>query len=397
MNIDFYGQLQHKCKKYSVKYGKFNLSGIVRILIFFVQYSIFKLPFLILENIKSEIFYSRKKQSKVLFIASGGIGDFCIVANYIEYFYKFSKIKHIDVCDVNPNKKILQTVFAANYITCTELDNGINYDIVIELRFRFPKVVKVSKNVKRVNPKLYGLLTKYKTFYKENSYFYDSISASSVNRYCLLRGQKRIQQPDLYGILNIKEDYLQPLKISLNEESVLEKFNLSGKAFIVIHKGTDAAFVSRNSTKEWGVAQFNELVVLLKKKYASYPLVQLGTDLNDKIKGIDFDLRGKTSLEELKVLLKRAKMLIDQEGGYVHLRKFLGGKTSVVIFGPTDPNVYGYEGNISIRANDTCPIVCEWITDDWMKKCLRQDSGVPCMEAVTAKRVFDEIQKSGVI
>ena len=68
------------------------------------------------------------------------------------------------------------------------------------------------------------------------------------------------------------------------------------------------------------------------------------------------------------------------------------GGPSVVLFGPTDEKFFGYEENINITAR-TCPHPCEWLTKDWMKKCLRTNYQQPCMQDIKPKDVLSQIKR----
>lgn len=54
-------------------------------------------------------------------------------------------------------------------------------------------------------------------------------------------------------------------------------------------------------------------------------------------------------MEEVKYVIKNALLHVDIEGGLVHLATNLGTKC-VVLFGPTQVDIYGYPENINIVA-----------------------------------------------
>ena len=97
-------------------------------------------------------------------------------------------------------------------------------------------------------------------------------------------------------------------------------------------------------------------------------------------------------MDDLLGLLQSAKLHISQEGGIPILRHVLKGGPSVVLFGPTDEKFFGYEENINITAR-TCPHPCEWLTKDWMKKCLRTNYQQPCMQDIKPKDVLSQIKR----
>ena len=86
----------------------------------------------------------------------------------------------------------------------------------------------------------------------------------------------------------------------------------------------------------------------LKNSYPEYRLVQLGRTDTLEIEGIDLDLRGKTSFEELKNILKYALIHIDGDCGMVHVRHYLQGGVSIWLW-RTDFTYYiGYPENINL-------------------------------------------------
>lgn len=83
-------------------------------------------------------------------------------------------------------------------------------------------------------------------------------------------------------------------------------------------------------------------------------------------------------------------MHIDTEGGLVHLRHALGGGPSVVLFGPTSPQVYGYKENLNLRS-DKCSVPCEWVVDDWLTRCPRRTDKHLCMCSLSPEYVAEQI------
>ena len=124
-------------------------------------------------------------------------------------------------------------------------------------------------------------------------------------------------------------------------------------------------------------------------------IVQLGfsEDRCPKFNNIDIDLIGKTSLEEVKIILNNSIIHIDGEGGMVHLRHALHGGKSIVLFGATSPEFYGYSENINLRG-DGCSHWCEWITENWQAKCARGYDRPPCSYSLTPETVYNEFKKA---
>ena len=108
---------------------------------------------------------------------------------------------------------------------------------------------------------------------------------------------------------------------------------------------------------------------------------------------IDINLIEKTSLPDLAGLLQNARLHIDCEGGLVHFRHALRGGKSIVIFGPTSPEFFGYSENINLRSS-ACPIPCEWLVKNWQDNCLRNSSKKSCMLNLHPEHVISELVKN---
>ncbi len=96
--------------------------------------------------------------------------------------------------------------------------------------------------------------------------------------------------------------------------------------------------------REW--PYFPELAVELEARYPDHALVLLGTDEEKKwlslfsrhgVKRIE-DRLGKTSLEEVTSLSRRAAAVVTNDSGIAHLSSTLGGAPTIVLFGPGDPH-----------------------------------------------------------
>ena len=107
---------------------------------------------------------------------------------------------------------------------------------------------------------------------------------------------------------------------------------------------------------------------------------------------IDYNFCGKTNFQEVVSILNNASLHIDGECGMVHMRHFMGQKRSVVLFGPTNINFYGYPENINITSNSCTP--CEWLHNNWMKKCIFLKNPNCCMTSITPQKIIDIIKQT---
>lgn len=147
--------------------------------------------------------------------------------------------------------------------------------------------------------------------------------------------------------------------------------------------------------KLWDVKKYNQLVALMKKKFPCITIVSIGQNYNfGKIEGVDIDLVGRTTLNDVKVVLKHSILHIGVEGGLVHLNHFLYG-TSCCMFGPTSKYFFGYEENININSGipQQCDNGCEGIIFNWMSYGCFLDKEPICMKTLSAELVFDCISK----
>ena len=335
----------------------------------------------------------------IIFVIKGGLGDMLIASNYIFSFYKYvSAEKPIKIKIQNPSMPLLQA-FCKNLPGVVEIGtqlNSLKGNLQVEL-MRFPRILEGDRNaLAKYSPRLKKLLEAWNNFYIHNRKFFDFMPQIDglSNDYSAILGNKRINQADIGGLLNMPFEYQAILPTTQNFTSVLQKFQLHSP-FITIQRGQGMCDTKSTNNKLWPVTYYNQLIGLLRRQYPQCQFIQLGTNregYNEDFADIDVNLRGKTNLEELKVILKHAALHIDCEGGLVHLRHALKGGPSVVLFGPTSPDVYGYKENLNLRST-ACPHPCEWITNDWLSRCARRTNKHICMESLTPQFVFEEIKK----
>lgn len=331
-------------------------------------------------------------------IVSGGLGDYIVSANYIYKFFQKYDVNYFNVyLLVEGSYNSAKVVFENNDLFKSIMKPGqyedrlYMFDVVIHVS-RYPQVKYLnSERVVEINPDFVNYLMLCEKFRIENERFfkYAPYLDGETAAYSIMNGFKRVTQPDIFGHLGVSERYEYHIFCPPDDET-LDKFGLRGKKYVVLHRGGDNA-VTDTSVKMWPLDYYVKLVKLIKEKYPDLVLVQLGSPLDKKIDAdIDYNFVGQTTLEDMKVLSKCCSVLIDNEGGIVHLRHALGGGKSIVLFGATSPDFFGYSDNINIF-NSSCPICCEWTIDRWQDKCLRGFSEPPCMVAISPEMVMDEL------
>lgn len=336
---------------------------------------------------------TNKGGTRVAIMMSGGVGDYVANALYVQEFSRM--LRPGDRLDLFGKKSVIEGVFYGKDFVTNIIGGKVpptfsSYDIVIEL-VRFPsllhfnaahlKFVKNDRLLKYIET-IYEMSAD-KPFMSQTGYLYDFTGIE----YTRVQGMTRCTQADIGGLLGLKDmpgfsmEYDQSAEGVFAASAGLER----GKYFTLQRGSKNCA----EETKLWPLEHYNELVRLLKQRLPGYKIVQLGRLNTTQVEGIDLDMRGKTSFEELKALLRHSALHIDCECGMVHMKKALGGR-SAVMFGPTRMDFYGYPENINIRS-DACPFYCEWLSKNWTEKCIRNFDPPLCMQSLKPEFAADRI------
>ncbi len=165
--------------------------------------------------------------------------------------------------------------------------------------------------------------------------------------------------------------------------------------YITVHHGFDSRFLpgregkpDYNSTKNLPLSTWVEIVAAIKK--SGVMTVQLGTISEEKIPGVDLYLNGKTTVPESALILKGGLCHVDTEGGLVHLAHTLR-QPSVVMFGPTPVDFFGYAENINLEPQG-CK-ACWYATVNWLVECPRKTPGPECMAEHRQEQVIEGINE----
>jgi ADP-heptose:LPS heptosyltransferase len=158
------------------------------------------------------------------------------------------------------------------------------------------------------------------------------------------------------GVKLIEEDFNLDFLIENN------KLELISSKYILLHNDDSEV----RKTKAYQIHHWNKVIQYLKVSYPDLNIIQVGNLNSTKLDNI-IDLRGKTNFEELCSLVRGAELIITPEGLLPHLSRAFKTKT-IVLFGPTPINCFGYKEHINIQGESACSS-CWYSTDDWFKAC----------------------------
>lgn len=179
------------------------------------------------------------------------------------------------------------------------------------------------------------------------------------------------------------------LPLDLSPE-IIAQHGLQNKCYITIHDGWDTKFklVAHRPTKSMPLATMEAIVRLIKTERPELQIVQLGGETGADINGVDINLKGKLSFKESMSILSGSRLHLDTESGLVHVAISIGVK-SVVMFGPTNLQWFGYAENINISPNECGN--CWWSTDTWMDSCPAGYDIPPCTSSISASTVANAV------
>lgn len=325
---------------------------------------------------------------RIAILDGGGMGDATFQVTYIKEIRKlFDKPVIIDFY-CNAYRAFQGFPFIDNCFPYNWVHDIDSYDVYIVGK-RVCNVIKIDEEkVKKFSLKFYDFCMDCKNVQTVlDEYRNDRI----FSEYALLFGKNRFEQTNIHNVLPIDRNTKTYFQLNEKDMDVLQAYNLVPGQYITMCRMVDARYDNMHP-KMWPVKHYNELVRLLHRAYPDIKLVQIGSkDTFELIDGVDVNLVGMTSLGQSAVILKNSLLHIDGEGGLPHLQHMLNNR-SLVMFGPTSPDVFGYPENINLRSTD-CPYPCEWIVKNWASGCVRGFAVPPCMHGLKPKSVFDAVKK----
>ena len=326
--------------------------------------------------------YLRRDGSMVLAVTvSGGVGDLIVYARFMRDLAKHAEPFAFDVFASRP--AIAEWVFAAvpgfarAFPDSLEPFAGRNYD----LRLRINQALALqSENANwprlRQAPRLLRILDAIQHAAKADDMAlylkYHPRLDNSLARRAVLAGHSR--HNFLQGLADIPYGG-DALNIPA-DSNALSMLGLQGKKFITVHNGFDTNFIIRGQRATKCYPHFDRVIAAIKAARPELLIVQIGTTTSDPIPDVDVNLIGQTNMQQVAALVRASALHLDNEGGLVHLAACYG-RRSLVVFGPTPSDYFGYPHNINVD-----PLKCGncwWLDDLWMDRCPRGQAEPECM------------------
>jgi ADP-heptose:LPS heptosyltransferase len=338
---------------------------------------------------------------RIAIVLCGGLGDFLMygltikeLSKRINHSYSIDLYTHERDRGISLNFVFNKACFISKLIK-TEHQCRPTYDVTMEMDrcthviyYDSKCIEKKSEWMKDFCKKNEDFFTKYYKFFKHTPRYH-----TIVGQWSILNNKSRIQQSDQCELLGIKNSSHTFLNLEPRNLEILKTLKLKEVPYITIQRGVNAYEKLSQSTRMWPVKHYEKFIKLFHRAYPNIKVIQVGysNELCKSMDDADVNLTGKTSLDELAVILKYALFHLDGEGGMVHMKKFLNGR-SIVMLGPTSSEIFGYSENINLRG-DGCYSWCEWVSDDWNRKCLRGFEEAPCMTSISPEMVMEAAHK----
>lgn len=173
---------------------------------------------------------------------------------------------------------------------------------------------------------------------------------------------------DLLGV-PLKDDKIEVF-LSPEEEEKARNVMAQYKNPIAMHI---TSLTSKN--QEWDLESWEALV----EQMPEYTFIQLGTESEARVKNA-VDLRGKVSFRDTLALIKYSRSFVGVNSSFSHATNAFD-IPGVVLFGPSQPAIWGHDNNINIYKPLRCSPCLDLI---FRAPC---PYGKPCMKSITVEEV----------
>jgi Glycosyltransferase family 9 (heptosyltransferase) len=319
-----------------------------------------------------------KMMNFIPLFCAGGIGDLIVSLDWIEYIIKPLNIP----VKLYTNFPEISAYFLPWIGEIKDFHTGerdkIDFDYFISISDMIFFEVRAEKELPIYIKDIYSVIVPHKKEWEEYLKVHP-MKGNEMAHKAISLGQKRWTLPFYF----VDKPYQQFILNNVKQINIPEKF-------ITIHDGFDASgyYKFMRSMKSWDVDYWASFIMMFKVKYPEISIVQLGGVKHQKIKGVDVNLAGQLSFEKSLEYLNSSLVHIDGDSGLVHARRLLK-KPSIVLFGPTNVDYFGYPENINLSANFCGD--CWWKKRDWMQNCVKEYSKPKCMDSITPDIVMKAV------
>ena len=192
-----------------------------------------------------------------------------------------------------------------------------------------------------------------------------------------------------------------------NADKTLQALSMNKTyAFLVAGPGGGESWGKDARLKRWPTAYFAELIRKILADPAGPKLKKvlilggqaersLGDALAASLAGIGVNFCGELPLRTSAALIKRAALVVANDGGLVHIASAFGTPT-VAFYGPVDPNVYGpYPASRTALAVVNDGPECRPCYQNFRYNSACQH--VDCLNTLTPEKVWHRIQQNSFI
>jgi ADP-heptose:LPS heptosyltransferase len=134
-----------------------------------------------------------------------------------------------------------------------------------------------------------------------------------------------------------------------------------------------------SQNKAWPLGNWEELI----RRMPEYSFIHLGLATEDKVEGA-IDFRGRTTFREALAYVKNALSLVGVDSSLAHAANAFN-IPGVVLFGASNPEVWGHDSNINIYKAFRCSPCIDILLNS---KC---PYNKPCMAAISVEEVKEAL------
>lgn len=333
------------------------------------------------------------------FILRGGIGDVIINLSWVEALTVLARTScRVDLLTNTPEDCITALCWGKAYVrrvmTLKKVIPLAAYDAVFDV-MQNPQVRAVCRErLAALSPSLLDYVRRLLAFQSSHASFYTDENQAMGIHYADVMGGGRRRQPDFDGSLDLRNSAFM-LQCREHFAGVADRFGLE-RPYVTIQREAGS---SSRSLKLWSAEKYTALVAAMQDRFPGYDLVLVGLEKTFEMpagkSGHVMDLRGRTSFGELMSLVRHAFLHVGGEGLVPHLRHFLHGGPSLVLFGPSCARMLGYPENLALSGSE-CPNGCEGIVPSWQQRCLKGYDRCRSLDEIEVEDVLRACERAGM-